>query len=1142
MNNIPRPALAMGLSLAIALHLFLLLAGVCLGAPIPEPSPTGIPTPTRTAIDAGGTFPLPNMSTSFGFENPAGWTFSGSAGIASNGSPYTGVIPAPQGTKVAYLTGTQSSVVCTGSFASATWRLHIFAAQKTASDTQTLRVTVGGTKVAEGEPAGTSFDEITTRPFTSVSSTTPVEIRFEGLTAGETLLIDSICYERVFDWNSTITWGGTTAPTATDNVSIPSTARVAISGTNCVAATVGVQGSLQVSSTNSSLAARWVMVSGPNGVFEVGTEGCPFLQNFTLTLTGSGTIPDPNDPTKMIGENIMGAGSKFLMAMGGGQIDLHGKPHYIDFAGQPQRSWVNLSGNALPNATTIRTNRVVDWASGTAGDTIVIAPSTLPTRTRVTASGTRDVTNSVEAIDAEIRTISINDTTTKTLTLAPAMPPGGTLSPGPLQYKHQGFTYSSTRPLTVIPATSSTLPLKPWTVDERAEVGLLTHNVVVQGEILTPAQENLGFGGHVMIMKMPKSSACSCCATNGGGIGRFSNVEFYRMGQKQRIGRYPIHWHMLGDDGAGQYAMNCSIWHSYNRAITLHGTSNVEIVGNVAYDHIGHGIFLEDGSERGNIIEYNLALGTIRPPAGQELLPTDNSEADILKRFSPATYWITNPNNTFIGNVAAGTIGNGFWFPLPQNSPLGLSMKTYTSGTTTAYEYPGLQNIVPNTELLGTFQSNVAHSNTIAITLNDSINMDVANPTDTTKQTLINNVGWKPEIPAVLTNFQCYSNNVALYTGHGGGHNDRITFDNAILADNYNHIFLAAYNTVQNSLVVAETGSQVLPSGTLPRFAYLVYDGAGRVLNSHFVGFGPGNPNNASLLKNIGGAQRHTNHLFGGVTFDHTGTKPTVALDDFTSIANTGTSELAHSGIWSMSIRDLDGTLTGTANRTLISNHPMMRTSGDIAWSGTIPNNPSNAWISNKKFGNMRVSLALTGTDLQRPIIEINELLPNVTISRTGTGSDAAEVDYINNFHIANGNDPSLVALHKKHGKHQLAVVVTGPGNTYNSFTYTWKFTRWPSIAQGLILNVDDLVEGDISPLICLKDVGKIAGLTVTAATSSTSLNALMTMVPSGTANSKYYNTGTDLYLRLVAPPLSPPSPVSTILSVIKWTGTFDPQ
>ena len=68
------------------------------------------------------------------------------------------------------------------------------------------------------------------------------------------------------------------------------------------------------------------------------------------------------------------------------------------------------------------------------------------------------------------------------------------------------------------------------------------------------------------------------------------------------------------------------------------------------FDTRGHTIFTEDGTERFNIIRYNL-VGVVRPI--WSLLMVDQS---------PSNFWIVNPHNYVYGNVAAGSSHYGFWF------------------------------------------------------------------------------------------------------------------------------------------------------------------------------------------------------------------------------------------------------------------------------------------------------------------------------------------------------------------------------------------------------------------------------------------------------------------------------------------------
>lgn len=72
-------------------------------------------------------------------------------------------------------------------------------------------------------------------------------------------------------------------------------------------------------------------------------------------------------------------------------------------------------------------------------------------------------------------------------------------------------------------------------VDQRGEVGLLSRNILIRGD---DSSSSSGFGGHIMAMM--------------GSTMRVSGVELYRMGQRNTLARYPIHWHLMGR-APGQY-------------------------------------------------------------------------------------------------------------------------------------------------------------------------------------------------------------------------------------------------------------------------------------------------------------------------------------------------------------------------------------------------------------------------------------------------------------------------------------------------------------------------------------------------------------------------------------------------------------
>ena len=237
-------------------------------------------------------------------------------------------------------------------------------------------------------------------------------------------------------------------------------------------------------------------------------------------------------------------------------------------------------------------------------------------------------------------------------------------------------------------------------VDERGEVGLLTRNIRLQAS--ADAAEAPFYGGHVMAMGASKMFV--------------EGVEFNRMGQNLTLARYPIHWHLVGD-AKGQYIRNAAIHDTYNRCVTVHGTNNLQVENNVTYNTVGHCFFLEDGIETGNQYIRNLAIQTkchtSKPCDPTNLAPfgatsdgmnfktTGQDSKDVLipSDNTVSSFWITNPENTYRDNVAAGSDATGFWFAFPEH-PTGKFEGTEISRATW-----------PRRTKFREFKGNVAHSN-----------------------------------------------------------------------------------------------------------------------------------------------------------------------------------------------------------------------------------------------------------------------------------------------------------------------------------------------------------------------------------------------------------------------------------------------
>jgi hypothetical protein len=136
------------------------------------------------------------------------------------------------------------------------------------------------------------------------------------------------------------------------------------------------------------------------------------------------------------------------------------------------------------------------------------------------------------------------------------------------------------------------------TVDMRAEVGCLTRNVQIEGDSASAADS---FGAHVMLHSPPSGIATGANAASSPATthGRISHVECRRCGQAFLLGRYPLHFHMLGN-ASSSYIRGAAVVESYNRAVTLHGVHYLTVADVVAYNNMGHTFFIEDAIESHN--------------------------------------------------------------------------------------------------------------------------------------------------------------------------------------------------------------------------------------------------------------------------------------------------------------------------------------------------------------------------------------------------------------------------------------------------------------------------------------------------------------------------------------------------------------
>jgi cell migration-inducing and hyaluronan-binding protein len=497
---------------------------------------------------------------------------------------------------------------------------------------------------------------------------------------------------------------------------------------------------------------------------------------------GSEAGPHTRNATITFTDNIKG--EDVMAGMGDRGIMISGGT--LNLHGDRTHTWTKLSRTAEAGSTSIEVLNAAGWR---VGDEIVLASTDFDPR------------------QAERRTIAAIRGNRITLDK-------------PLQYMHFGkITFD---------------------VDERGEVGLLTRNIKIQS---SPDSESTYFGGHIMAMPSSKMYV--------------SGIELNRMGQHLTKARYPIHWHLVGE-GKGQYIKNAAIHDTFNRCVTVHGTHNLRVENNVTYNTVGHCFFVEDGIETGNEFVRNLGIQTKCHPtkpcvptnlaaSGEPRTGTNGQQsADVLlpSDNTVSTFWITNPDNVYRDNVAAGSDANGFWMSLPEH-PNGQFEGTEISKT-----------VWPRRTPFREFKGNVAHSNYDSFMFDRNINVNntfgvtgsshtgLENPADPNSRALV----------SVFEDLTAYKNRNGAIWGRGEMH----VFRNLKLADNaigFTHASgafgrYAFTSQVVDSLFVGETENignprtdaekaygRSLPKPALPDFpirGYEYYDYRHDVVNSTF--------------------------------------------------------------------------------------------------------------------------------------------------------------------------------------------------------------------------------------------------------------------------------------------------------------------
>lgn len=412
-------------------------------------------------------------------------------------------------------------------------------------------------------------------------------------------------------WSEPSSWGTGSVPEAGQNVLIPAGTAMLLDVDTASLGSLAIEGALVVSDdADIAITATDVEVRA-GGLLQIGSSAQPHEHRATVTLTGARGVHVPRAEDNGLDND---GASRGLRVRDGGALILVGA--------LPGRTRSKLNAHAHAGATTFTLADNVHWR---AGDQVAVS-----------------LTDFYGVGETEVLTLAADTVGAPTMTTTTALQ---TFRWGRLQFPIDAPVNGSGMSLTqgaFTPANGQT----PTVLDERAEVVNLTRNIVIQGAD-DADWNNAGFGVHVMVM-------------GNQSVAQVDGVELRRCGQRRAVGRYPFHWHMLSYAGNGDfrgdaapgahYLRNASVHDSENRGVTVHGTCGVQVHATYAVDVRGHAFFFEDGPERRNEVSDCVAM-KVRAP----------SQPIKLHDATASGFWLVNPDNTIVRNVASDCEGNGLW-------------------------------------------------------------------------------------------------------------------------------------------------------------------------------------------------------------------------------------------------------------------------------------------------------------------------------------------------------------------------------------------------------------------------------------------------------------------------------------------------
>ncbi|MEX0586061.1 MAG: hypothetical protein WD176_05430, partial [Pirellulales bacterium] len=111
----------------------------------------------------------------------------------------------------------------------------------------------------------------------------------------------------------------------------------------------------------------------------------------------------------------------------------------------------------------------------------------------------------------------------------------------------------------------------------------------------------------------------------------------------------------------GAQVLGAAVVDSHNRWVTVHGTDYLVVRDCVGYGSVGHGFFLEDGTEAYTVLDRNLGVHAFRgKPLPKQVLAFDPNDG--------AAFWWANGRNTLVRNTSCENDEYGFRYDSQKTS------------------------------------------------------------------------------------------------------------------------------------------------------------------------------------------------------------------------------------------------------------------------------------------------------------------------------------------------------------------------------------------------------------------------------------------------------------------------------------------